>query len=216
MFMHKAGDGSKTALLIHGMASSSATWDKLRDDLVKRDFTVYAPDLPGHGEAERATAATYTLDSWKNLLLDQVESVDLLVGHSIGGLLALMVKGELKPQATVLEDPMLHFPKGFIGRLSREFFSVTQLIQNAPLLHNWDKGSALMLLTPHSIPKPREDTLIVRAPRSFVAPRGLMKSLDKTEIFTMPKANHNIHRDFYDKFFEVMRDFVVRRGLFTS
>lgn len=43
--------GSGPALiLVHGLASSRRAWDLIAPDL-SRDFTVYAVDLPGHGES---------------------------------------------------------------------------------------------------------------------------------------------------------------------
>ena len=42
------GDGPPL-VLVHGLGSSRRCWDLVTDDL-SRDFTVFAVDLPGHGE----------------------------------------------------------------------------------------------------------------------------------------------------------------------
>lgn len=215
MFMHTQGSGSKTALLIHGMASSSRSWEKLSTDLVERDFTIYTPDLPGHGQGIR-DLTKYSVEAWKEMLDEKIDTADLLVGHSIGGLLALMVKSRLKPQATVLIDPMLHFPTGVIGDLSRHFFGTSRARAKSTAQHNWDKASVSALFRPKHVPKPSDDTLIVRPPKSFVSPMRLMKQLPNTEIVTLPKSNHNLHLFNYPEFFAVMRDFAERRGVFTA
>jgi len=215
MFMHTIGDGSKKALLIHGMASSHHTWDRLFEDLKKRDFTIYAPDLPGHGNGSHDDVSKYSVERWREMILERISSVDLLVGHSIGGLLSLQVRSDLRPQATVLADPMLHFPKGVWGKISREVFSFSQFLNNAELKHNWDKSSAVALLPGKKVPKPGNDTLIIRTDKSFVAPKSLTKSLSETEIVTLKKSTHNLHLDTYPQFFESMRDFAIRRGVFS-
>jgi pimeloyl-ACP methyl ester carboxylesterase len=79
---HRWGDGETRVLLIHGICSSGATWWEIAAGI--EDATVVAPDLRGHGEsprAERYAAADFASDlgtSW-----------DLVVGHSLGGLIAV-------------------------------------------------------------------------------------------------------------------------------
>jgi pimeloyl-ACP methyl ester carboxylesterase len=78
---HRWGDGRTRVLLLHGICSSGATWWEIAGGL--DDATAFAPDLRGHGEsprAERYGAADYAGDldgGW-----------DLVIGHSLGGLIA--------------------------------------------------------------------------------------------------------------------------------
>src|SRR5687767_11059178 len=44
--------GRPVLLLVHGMASSSATWDRVVPKLAMH-ATVVAPDLPGHGQSDK-------------------------------------------------------------------------------------------------------------------------------------------------------------------
>jgi pimeloyl-ACP methyl ester carboxylesterase len=79
---HRWGDGPNRVLLIHGICSSGATWWEIAAGI--EDATVTAPDLRGHGEsprAERYGAADFAGDlggGW-----------DLVIGHSLGGLIAV-------------------------------------------------------------------------------------------------------------------------------
>jgi len=86
-----AGDGP-VVLLIHGMAGSGATWDPVFD-LLARDHTVIAPDLPGHGESDKPIGSDYSLgalaSSLRDLLLSTGHLGATVVGHSLGGGIAM-------------------------------------------------------------------------------------------------------------------------------
>jgi pimeloyl-ACP methyl ester carboxylesterase len=82
------GTGPGRALLLHGIVSAGATWWRLAETLADDGYEVVAPDLRGHGASPRA-------DSY--LLADHVADVralgtgwDLVVGHSLGGLLGAL------------------------------------------------------------------------------------------------------------------------------
>ena len=87
-----AGSGPPL-VLIHGLASSRRCWDLVFDDLA-RDFTVYAVDLPGHGESDPIPGQTETpateMARAVGAFLDD-RSIDRahLVGNSLGGWTAL-------------------------------------------------------------------------------------------------------------------------------
>jgi pimeloyl-ACP methyl ester carboxylesterase len=92
------------AVLIHGVTSSSRTWWRVGPALARRGFRVLAVDLRGHGASPRPVADLAAAD----LAADVAETVadaaglaaasglaaagppvDLLVGHSLGALVAL-------------------------------------------------------------------------------------------------------------------------------
>lgn len=104
------GTGPGRALLLHGIVSSGATWWRLAEVLAEDGYEVVAPDLRGHGTSPRA-------DSY--LLADHVADLralgtgwDLVVGHSLGGLLgALATDADPKfARRLVLLDPALDIP----------------------------------------------------------------------------------------------------------
>ncbi|MGO0062959.1 alpha/beta fold hydrolase [Brevibacillus fluminis] len=85
-------EGSGTALLLlHGFCGSHAYWDKVVPELAK-EYRVLAPDLPGHGGTSHVEGAE-TIDAMADevkFLLDQAGADKvILLGHSLGGYLAL-------------------------------------------------------------------------------------------------------------------------------
>jgi pimeloyl-ACP methyl ester carboxylesterase len=81
-----AGDGP-VVLLVHGMAGSSATWNRVIPVLARR-FTVLVPDLLGHGESAKPHGE-YSLGAHANVLRDVLNALGFdratFVGQSLGG-----------------------------------------------------------------------------------------------------------------------------------
>lgn len=73
-------------VLLHGWGLSPAVWSGLRPHL--SDFPeIHAPWLPGHGPAEAAHGPD--LADWTDLLVPNLPDQALVVGWSLGGLIAL-------------------------------------------------------------------------------------------------------------------------------
>ena len=104
--VHRALRGP-LAVLVHGVTSSSRTWWRVGPALAERGYRVLAVDLRGHGASPRAVAGLSVAD----LAVDVAETVegpvDLLVGHSLGALVALELVGRRPGFARrlVVEDP---------------------------------------------------------------------------------------------------------------
>ena len=85
-----AGSGS-TVVLLHGIASSSATWERVMPRLIEQHLVI-APDLLGHG-ASAKPPGDYSLGAYANLLRDLLDALGqqqaTIVGHSLGGGVAL-------------------------------------------------------------------------------------------------------------------------------
>ena len=81
-----AGSGP-AIVLVHGITSTSATWERVMPYLATR-FTVIAPDLLGHGESAKPRG-DYSLGAYASGLRDLMASLDLpaatVIGHSLGG-----------------------------------------------------------------------------------------------------------------------------------
>ncbi len=110
--VHSSGTpGRPTLLLVHGLTESAASWP----DAVERwgvHWHVLALDLRGHGTSPRFTLSDLarTPDVWLADLLGVLRAQPappIVVGHSLGGLLALRA-ATTEPalvRALVLEDP---------------------------------------------------------------------------------------------------------------
>ncbi len=80
-------------VLIHGAANSAKVWTFWQTELVRRGWSSFAIDLRGHGESEPSDlAATGMRDYLDDVLsvLRQLREPCVLVGWSMGGLVALM------------------------------------------------------------------------------------------------------------------------------
>ncbi len=103
------GEGPLTLLLLHGFGESLTTWRALFDPLAT-SYRVLAIDLPGFGGSEKPEAA-YTLDAMTGRLASlidrETEGPLVVVGHSMGGLLAasLALTRPDRVQALVLIAP---------------------------------------------------------------------------------------------------------------
>jgi pimeloyl-ACP methyl ester carboxylesterase len=104
---------------VHGVTSSSRTWWRVGPALAERGYRVLAVDLRGHGASARTVAGLSIAD----LAADVAETVaaelgadppgsprpavELLVGHSLGALVALQLVGADPGFARrlLLEDP---------------------------------------------------------------------------------------------------------------
>jgi len=79
-------------LLIHGVGSTSATWDTVVPLLVEAGVHVLRVDLPGHGGSGKGRG-DYSLGAIASTLRDLLDALGhqraVLVGHSLGGGVAL-------------------------------------------------------------------------------------------------------------------------------
>jgi pimeloyl-ACP methyl ester carboxylesterase len=106
----REGDGAvhrPLAVLVHGVTSSSRTWWRVGPALAGRGFRVLAVDLRGHGASLRAATGLSLADLAGDVAETVEGPVDLLVGHSLGALVALELVGARPGFAgrLVVEDP---------------------------------------------------------------------------------------------------------------
>ncbi|MFZ0704501.1 MAG: alpha/beta fold hydrolase [Candidatus Korobacteraceae bacterium] len=143
----RAGSGP-ALLLIHGLMGYSWSWRfNLRE--LARNFTVYAPDLPGTGFSQRADSLSGSLESDAEgllLLMDHLGADQFdLVGSSRGGGVAIVLAGLLarrgmldRIQRMILCSPMN--PWSRFGRRRVRLFAAPVgrhfIIHVAPRLHS--------------------------------------------------------------------------------
>lgn len=88
--------GAPLLLLVHGGRDHARTWDPVA--LVLRDdYHIVAPDLRGHGDSQWAIGSSYSMVDYvldvAQLLESLGPSVVTIVGHSLGGSIALQYTG---------------------------------------------------------------------------------------------------------------------------
>ena len=133
------GEGAETVLLIHGFGGDLDNW-LFNLDALAAESTVVALDLPGHGPSP-APIPDPTVPGLANAVLDFMDAAEVeaahLVGHSLGGALAL---------AIALAEPgrvrslTLVCPAGLGSGINREyidgFVSSASRRQLKPVLEN--------------------------------------------------------------------------------
>jgi magnesium chelatase accessory protein len=122
------GNSPKHILMLHGTGSSAHTWGAIFTELT-RNYTVIAPDLPGHGFTTSVTKKSFSLDELATQLTRLREGLgipyfDYIIGHSAGTTLGLSY-------ALINEQP-----KEIIG-LNPSLITLPSFYQNfiAPLLN---------------------------------------------------------------------------------
>jgi magnesium chelatase accessory protein len=100
LFVHASGfrwhvqvmGSGPTLLLLHGAGAATHSWRDLAPELA-RDFTVIAPDLPGHGFTETPDSDGLSLPGMTRALRGMLRALDarphMVVGHSAGAAIGL-------------------------------------------------------------------------------------------------------------------------------
>jgi 3-oxoadipate enol-lactonase len=87
--------GAPPLLALHGLGEGAADWDGVAPAFA-RHWRVYAPDLRGHGASDRP--GSYSVELMAADVLGFADALGLdrvdLVGHSMGGLVALLLAQE--------------------------------------------------------------------------------------------------------------------------
>lgn len=129
-------------LLIHGTGASTHSWRALMP-LLAQDFTVIAPDLPGHGFTEAPARAQLSLPGMAAGIVALVDALGvrpaIAAGHSAGAaiLARAVLDGGLAPRGLIsLNGALLPFrglPGHFFAPLARLFFAMPIL----PMIFSW-------------------------------------------------------------------------------
>lgn len=132
-------------LLLHGAFVGGWVFEKLRGELNRRGWRTHAPDLPFHGSAF-ANAAPHPdlhrqgLAEYRNFLTAEIERITqpsqpapVVVGHSLGGLLAQQLAAQNLARVAVLLAPVA--PWGTLPHTRWELETVYGLLKSSGLSH---------------------------------------------------------------------------------
>ncbi|MDX6346874.1 MAG: hypothetical protein QOF84_1664 [Streptomyces sp.] len=216
------GDGARVAVLVHGITSDSGTWWRLGPALAGRGYRVLAPELTGHGLSPHTD--TYTLDAWSDALTAAVPAEpDLLLGHSLGGLVAALAVGRIRPARAVYEDPAwspsidagvlrgIHAEKSWTPddlRAAYPAWPVEAQQAKYDALQRWDTTAlrAFEGFRGYEPGAPDVPSLVLTADPSDLIPPARTAALaaDGYEVRVVPGTGHIIHNDDFDAFLKAL------------
>ena len=239
--IHEHGDrGTPTVVLLHGLSESGAGWP----DLVDRwpDRHILAPDLRGHGASPRFTPEQLTrvpevMVADVVALLDAQDRPVDLIGHSLGGNLALhaALARPDRVRALVLEDPARpgrHPDPEFVAEIDSMLVAVMtdRAREVARMAHETPWSAAEIEVWADA--KPLVDrryvhaglslgapaweelfealtcpTLLVLPPDAPMAPRGVRNPLVSTVVIA--GTGHCVRRDRPEEFFRAVEAFLA-------
>lgn len=85
---------SEPVVLVHGAANSAVVWTYWQQKLTARGVTSHAVDLRGHGHSEPIDLSSTTMSDYADdvrSFIGQLDTRPIIVGWSMGGLVAMMV-----------------------------------------------------------------------------------------------------------------------------
>jgi pimeloyl-ACP methyl ester carboxylesterase len=104
------GNPRQHIILVHGAANSSAVWRFWEQELALLGWTTHAVDLRGHGAVPTADLSRVSMRDYADdvaQLANQLSPKPVLIGWSMGGLVALMVAARGLASACVALAPSL-------------------------------------------------------------------------------------------------------------
>jgi pimeloyl-ACP methyl ester carboxylesterase len=111
---YRSEGSGPVVVLVHGITSSSATWERVMPALAER-HTVIAPDLLGHGKSAKPRG-DYSLGAYASGIRDLLVALGhdraTFVGHSLGGGVAM----QFSYQFPELSERLVLVDSGGLGR----------------------------------------------------------------------------------------------------
>ncbi len=112
------GEGPRRILLLHGISSNAAGWWRVAPELATSGWQVTAADMRGHGTSP--ISDEYTLDAYASDVLGLGAGWDAVLGHSLGGAVAVIAQ-TMDPGwagGLILQDPALLMPDAQIEEIT--------------------------------------------------------------------------------------------------
>lgn len=237
--VHASGSGSRTAILIHGIMSDHRAWERVTGELTANGFRVLAVDLAGHGASPRAHR--YSPRAWADDVVETVAPLltappDLVMGHSLGGLVASIAADRLAPRAAIYVDPAFAFPRGIRGVLFKIGFALAPRPRRSALvrwnprwsardvenelaaLRDWDKRTVLGFADTRPVVPPLRlvaPSLVVLAEKSLLITDAAASGLRRLgmTVETLAGSGHTVFRDDHAGFMHLVGRWLAQHGV---
>ncbi len=172
-------------LFIHGLGSSSDRWLGIPDSL-SANFHTIALDLPGFGESDKPTTMNYTIQNFRETIVDFINKLGInngktsIVGHSLGGFIAAEVTIENK---NLVERLVLIDSSGMLKKPTSLLEEYLQAAMN-PTKDNVRKVFEQMVANPARIPSKLVEGFISRinSPNAKNAFKSTLQNSANTQI----------------------------------
>lgn len=118
----KMGEGEENVILIHGFGGDADRWLFTQQPLAEK-ASVYAFDMPGHGQSTKAVADP-SVAGLANVVIAFMDGVGVakarLIGHSLGGAIALRTALDHPDRVTAID---LIAPAGLGAEINAEYIA---------------------------------------------------------------------------------------------
>ncbi|QAY74306.1 alpha/beta hydrolase [Agromyces protaetiae] len=231
----ESGSGPRTAILIHGIMSDSRAWHRVTAELETHGFRVLAVDLAGHGRSPRAKR--YSPAAWADDVVETLAPLldgppDVVMGHSLGGLVASLVGDRLAPRAAIYVDPAFSFPRGIRGAVFKVAFAIAPrprryaLVKMNPkwnpedveielaTLRDWDKRTILGFADSRPLMPPARlvaPSLVILAEKSLLITEKVAAKLrtQGMSVSTVAGTGHTVFRDDHHGFMATVTEWLA-------
>ena len=226
----------RTAVLIHGMMSDHSAWHRVAAELQDDGYRVVTVDLAGHGASPRSRR--YSPRAWADDVIETIEPLlngppELVMGHSLGGLVASLVAERVGARAAVYVDPAFAFPRGVHGAALKAMFTLAprpsawslrklnprwdddDVALERATLRLWDKRTILGFVNTRPLRSPRTlvaPSLVILAERSLLISARDVERMrrDGMTVEIVRGAGHAVFRDDHAGFMHLVNDWLSR------
>lgn len=145
------GRGGPTVVILPGGGQDRSRWSGVATTLAETGVRVVAVDLRGHGDSDRSPSRAYDLPDYAGDVagvLDAVDTPVTLVGHSMGGRVAILLAGDARVDRLALIDSCPDMPNdgpanAFLRSTSGGFATLEEACERMAAHHDraMDPGS---------------------------------------------------------------------------
>ena len=110
-YLESGKENDRHILFIHGLGSSADRWVSI-PKFLSANFHTISLDLPGFGESDKPASMNYTIENFRDIVIDLIDLLGIndgktsIVGHSLGGYIAaeITMLNKIQVEKLVLID----------------------------------------------------------------------------------------------------------------